>query len=205
MLPGPLIVLRCPSCGGGNLLRTMASGNPFGAEYWSDGKYVTPMFRQDPWLVKCPHCSSCFWLADAKVDGEFLKSVPELEIPTFLRRPNDALSEWFAKIPAFAPLPEDQRSVGAASFHETTEADMLSVLSQQLPPIRERYVRFKIWCDINDKYRDSTCLDPVRFSPEQEENLQRLNGILDDARPTDWLLKAEIHRELGEFRAALDI
>ena len=71
--------------------------------------------------------------------------------------------------------------------------------------MRERYLRFMIWWDINDKYRNSDCDDPVSFSPEQEGNLRRLSAILADDRPTDWLLKAEIHREFGEFGPALDI
>ena len=86
-----------------------------------------------------------------------------------------------------------------------TEGDYLEVLSQGLPPARERYVRYKIWWNVNDMHRGSESRAPVVFSPEQELNLRRLYDILDDNRPTSRLIKAEIHRELGEFDAALEI
>jgi hypothetical protein len=36
VLPGPTLIIPCPSCGYPGKKRTLISGNTFGAELWSD-------------------------------------------------------------------------------------------------------------------------------------------------------------------------
>jgi hypothetical protein len=70
MLPGPDEIIRCPVCLG--LLRhsTLASGNTFGAELWSDGRLDAPMLPDSPPVVLCPCCAAPFWERSAVRVGE---------------------------------------------------------------------------------------------------------------------------------------
>ena len=208
MLPARLVILLCPSCGGGIVFPTSVSWNTFGLEYWSDGKNVTPLSREPRPLTRCSLCSSCFWVADARCEGT-LDDDDELplEEPAFLRKVKGLRGALPRGGDHREPPPRRPRSrTGLGSGEDPSEADYLQLLLQERPPMEERYLRFKIWWDTNDKYRGRDwCDDPVVFSSEQELNLRKLYRILEDDRPTDRLLKAEIHRELGEFDAALRI
>lgn len=56
MLPGNAEIVKCPYCGTEKELMTLASGNTFGAEYWSDNKRIAPMLPTVSPVQKCPHC-----------------------------------------------------------------------------------------------------------------------------------------------------
>lgn len=56
MTPGPSRILTCPFCGGEKKVMTLASGNTFGAEMWSDNKRIAPMLPAISYIQKCPHC-----------------------------------------------------------------------------------------------------------------------------------------------------
>lgn len=60
MIPGPSRILTCPFCGGEKKVMTLASGNTFGAEVWSDNKRIAPMLPEISYIQKCPHCGKYF-------------------------------------------------------------------------------------------------------------------------------------------------
>ena len=62
MMPGPTIIKKCSACTGLIKKYTIASGNTFGAIFWTDGKMDAPMLPDSPKLVKCPHCGSLIWI-----------------------------------------------------------------------------------------------------------------------------------------------
>lgn len=62
MLPGPTIIKKCSECTGLIKKHTIASGNIFGAIFWTDGKMDAPMPPDSPKLAKCPHCGSLIWI-----------------------------------------------------------------------------------------------------------------------------------------------
>lgn len=66
MLPGITYVRGCPGCGGAILQHTLASGNTFGARFWTDGWMEAPMLPDRPWLVKCGKCVTLFWIDEAR-------------------------------------------------------------------------------------------------------------------------------------------
>ncbi len=72
MIPGPTLIIPCPSCGHPGKKKTLVSGNTFGAELWSDGKQIAPMLPQFPWLVKCKKCGT-FFHTDSKLATRELK------------------------------------------------------------------------------------------------------------------------------------
>jgi len=93
MIPGPTLIIPCPSCGHPGEKRTFISGNTFGAELWSDGKQIAPMLPQFPWLVKCKKCGK-FFHTDSKLairelkwddqDRKEFDNIEFLDFPSFL-------------------------------------------------------------------------------------------------------------------------
>ncbi len=70
MLPGPTIIKKCSACTGLIKKHTIASGNTFGAIFWTDGKMDAPMLPDSPKLVKCPHCGSLIWIDELETVEE---------------------------------------------------------------------------------------------------------------------------------------
>ena len=60
MIPGPLKVIKCPSCGMYQQRKTLISGNTIGATFYSDGKRDAPMLPEYPYFIKCPNCNIYF-------------------------------------------------------------------------------------------------------------------------------------------------
>ncbi|MCE9670624.1 hypothetical protein LY474_22720 [Myxococcus stipitatus] len=84
MLPGPTIVLACPHCGAPHRYFSLATGNTFGAERWSDGWFQAPMRAQIPTLARCVGCRVFFWVERATELGD-LDSVSEWREETHTR------------------------------------------------------------------------------------------------------------------------
>ena len=54
MTPGNPQIFTCPFCGEKKEIMTLASGNTFGAELWSDNKRIAPMLPEISLVQKCP-------------------------------------------------------------------------------------------------------------------------------------------------------
>lgn len=92
MIPGPTIIIACPSCGQYAKKKTIISGNTYGAQLWSDGKRIAPMMPEFPSLVLCKKCNQFYWVRDAKKVTEVTNSAElkekwgdadYVEFPTF--------------------------------------------------------------------------------------------------------------------------
>jgi hypothetical protein len=66
---GPDQIIACPHCKALAKYRTLMSGNTRSAQIWTDGKQEAPMLPRPPAVVKCRHCTECYWLADADEVG----------------------------------------------------------------------------------------------------------------------------------------
>jgi predicted RNA-binding Zn-ribbon protein involved in translation (DUF1610 family) len=60
MLPDHPYIFTCPHCGGEKKLLRLASGNTFGALYWSDNKMEARMMPSLSFVQRCPHCGKYF-------------------------------------------------------------------------------------------------------------------------------------------------
>ena len=60
MTPGKAKIVKCPYCGTKKELFTMASGNTFGATFWSDKKRIAPMLPVVSPIQKCPSCGKYY-------------------------------------------------------------------------------------------------------------------------------------------------
>ncbi len=176
--PGPTLIKKCNRCDELMKQRTFASGNNFGARYWTDGKIDTPMLPETPHVVVCPHCGKVDWLRN-------LTKVGEIPGP-----------RGFG-----VPLPEYDLSFDDLPFFDSPSGDdYLGFLeSAELIHDQEFYLRWTYWHLMNDARRKSSVLLPLGI--DEAENLQRLLILIKSPSESIRLMKAEIHRELGDFES----
>lgn len=174
--PGPTLIKKCSHCAGLMKERTIASGNNFGARYWTDGKADASMLPLTPSAVRCPHCHALLWVSS-------LKEVGEIPGP-----------RGFG-----VPRPEYDLAFDALPFIEKLEADdyLMALRKGELPKDQEAYLRTMYWRLMNDPRRRSKT--PIAFSAEEQENLRSLLPLVFETDEPSRLMRAEIHRELGEF------
>ena len=174
--PGPTLIKRCNSCAGLIRQRTIASGNTFGAKYWTDGKVVAPMLPITPEVVLCPHCRKVQWHKD-------LEEVGEIPGP-----------RGFG-----VARPEYDKTFDHQPFIEIPFADdyLEFIKSAELHNDQEVYLRWMYWHLMNDSRRNDPEAPPL--SVTEVENLQRLLVLIELVNESSRLTIAEIYRELGDF------
>lgn len=183
MLPGPQYVYKCPSCG--NLLQqeSLMSGNTFGTHLYSDGKQEAPMLPEFPEITRCKKCDSIFWLVRLEEIGTYY--------PGYHDHPGQA--EWEAADTA------EFLSIG--DYFRALDEGLAENQSEEL------YLRQRIWWAYNDRVRE---MNGEIFRSEQDEalwkeNLLRMLELLNDSDPGRRVMKAEIHRNLGEYETCVQI
>lgn len=176
MMPGPGASVSCPSCGASARYRTALSGNTFGATYWTDGRRVAPMLAELAQFVRCGSCASYYWLRDVIGDDDVLI---------------------------------DDRADGDQLPHiePANESEMLAALraGQVVGTESERQLRVLAWWLSNDRYRAPGSMPlagPDGLTEARRGNLRALLPLLDECDDNDMIMRAEIHRELGDFASA---
>ncbi len=172
MLPGPTIIKKCSECSGSIEEHTIASGNTFGATFWTDGKRDAPMLPDQPWLVKCPHCQALIWIDELEEVGEF---------------------EPFSDSDAF----NDAKSCNVIELQDYFSELKKSNIGRE----KEQYLRLRTWWAGNDNRRGANSINR-NLSDEEKGNLEALYNMLDSSDDNDRIMMAEIKRELGEFEDA---
>lgn len=185
MVPGPDQIIACPKCNGLAKYMTLMSGNTFGACVWTDGKQFAPMLPHPPAVVKCLHCGECYWLNKAKEVG--------------------SVEPWSGKDQSGDPA-----WTAAMELQEPTEEEYYQALEKGLATDREqeRDVRILAWRRRNDAFRYDSADQAdgaTSASAACRRNLDALRGLLNAFYQNDMVMIAEIHRELGEFDAALKV
>jgi hypothetical protein len=140
------------------------------------------MLPRPPDIVKCSGCAECYWLADARSVGV---------IPSW----GDA-SE--AVDPAWTAAPEVQEPT-EDEYYKAIHGG-LAVGSQQ-----ERILRTLAWWRRNDAFRDfqaDSGATTDKGSEECRRNMETLAVLLSQENENNWLMKAEVLRELGQFESS---
>jgi hypothetical protein len=88
-----------------------------------------------------------------------------------------------------------------------SESEMLAALraGEVVGTESERQLRVLAWWLSNDQYRSSgftPLAEPDRLTEARCDNLEALLLLLDEFDDNDMLMRAEIHRELGDFSSA---
>jgi len=174
---GPDACVSCPHCGEKARYQTLLCGNTFGATLWTDGKRLTPIFVEPPQFVRCSACAACYWFEDAAHldDESFDEEAAERE--------------------------------GMPWLQEADEADMYRAPAAGGTAVGPHERRFRVlaWWSSHDPLRtehpEPPAVDPA-LAQARGLKLQGLLRVLDPTEINDRIMRAEVHRELGDFDAA---
>lgn len=180
MRPGPSLIKKCSSCAGLISVSTIASGNTFGAKFWTDGVMQAPMLPVTPQIAKCPHCASIVFLQN-------LELVEELG---FL-----GPFEFHIDEPNAEPF-EVKKNHSAKTYEHANFLELIQfVTNNKLNSEVERIARIQIWRKGNDERRASDI--PISLIEAEIKNLEQLLLLLDGPQDYSDLVKAEVLRNLG--------
>ena len=159
---------------------------------------------------ECPHCKARFVQEDT-LSGNTIGA----KFYTDGRRYAPMLPEhpWLAKCPACGGLfwvdETEQVDIGfdaaegKPQVKAPSEKEMMNFLvGPDLPKDKEIYLRMRVWWAANDVWRWLPNPKPA-FSKEHVKNLKSIFVLLDESEPGERILKAEIARELGDFKECL--
>jgi hypothetical protein len=188
MRPGPTQIKKCTSCEGLISQSTVASGNTFGAKFWTDGVMHAPMLPVTPQLAKCPHCASIVFLQNLELveEREFLRPF-ELHIDEPNEEPFEVKQHHSAK------------TYERANFLELIKFVNNNKLSSKV----ERIARIQAWRSGNDTRRSSDT--PGHLANTEITNLEQLLPLLDQPHDYSNLVKVEVLRNLGRFDEASQV
>ena len=217
MIPGPNIIIKCPSCGKLHQRKSIISGNTCGAIFFSDGSRIAPMLPDFPYFVKCQksECGVYFKIIESviasKCDVYFnnIKSV----IAGVVSR-NETRDNLYMPMVSFMSFYEYLDCIDTGLFNSGKkgsrewEDDLLSL-------------RISLWRALNIKKETihQIIAQDLRFSIEDDEPMRKLrtkyrtpiktvyeincNEILSllDKKSDDesLLIKAELYRNIGNF------
>jgi len=190
MIPGPLLIIKCPSCGKRQQRQSLISGNTINARHFSDGKFIARMYPQYPYFVKCPACKVFFKITDKEVvDEESLGFASDYNLVNFLNE-----NEYCSAI--------------TNGLYNGVDDDILSL-------------RIELWRLFNDRIRNSShkrfpyknnetkgrSLNEI-LNPEEkyiyEDNCRKILSLMsENNEDEDYLLRAELWRNLGQFEYCL--
>jgi hypothetical protein len=161
---------------------------------------------------ECPHCKAHVVQEETvsgNTTGAKLYTDGKLEAKMLPNHP------WLVKCPVCSGLFWVDETVevdtgfdaakGKKQLLAPSEKDLLGFLSGPgLPKDKEIYLRMRAWRSAKDAWRWNPNATPA-FSKDQEQNLKALSKMLDEKKPNQRILKAEIARELGEFDECLNL
>ena len=182
MMPGPDIIIACPECASLAKVFSVASGNTFGATFWTDGKVDAPMLPRPPAITKCHHCDVIYWVEDADKIGEY---------SAWESRDTDVDPAW-GNAPDIEELTEDECYYAVDSGLGDT-------------PEREEHLRFMTWRSSNDRHRNPSTPDNPPRDDRCIANMRSLFDLLDTENVDARITKAEVARELGTFTEAITL
>lgn len=173
MLPGPNYIYRCPLCDTLYSKYSLMSGNTFGADFYSDGRFFARMLPEFPIITKCLGCTTIFWLDKTNEIGSYY---------------------WGEKINT------EWEEAFNADF--LTLNDYFLALEFHLPRTIEEeiYIRKRIWWEMNDRIRFKEEL-PAYENENQlwSDNIHKLISLLNSSDDNEKIIIAELHRNLGNF------
>jgi hypothetical protein len=172
------------------MLDTIASGNTFGATFWTDFKCNAPMMPADPWLKKHPVENVLFW----SDDYELIESIDPFELMERQHSEMMNRGSWENRhLPKAIEIPY-------AEYPD--EADYFFALKSGMADSKDKLceIRMNLWWAGNDAIRKGEVDD---LSKEHLENLVSIIALFDEDTPPHRLIRAEAFREQGLFKEAL--
>jgi len=179
MIINPPDIISCPICNAEQLRGSLASGNTFGAMYFSDGSMMAPMLPREPVFVMCRKCKVFFKITPKTVKGR-VESGDNRPYVLFL-----TIEEGLKAI-------ADGLVNGEQEGSKEWKDDMLGL-------------RVELWWAFNKRLRGASQFTDKIWQNEGEkaayvDNCRELLSLLSDGENDEnHLHKAEILRNIGAF------
>lgn len=188
MLPAPAQLYACPFCGKTKPMLSLMSGNTFGGELWSDGRTIYPMLPRISAIQKCPNCGkySLFekWKDTGRTDNKAFGTTGEL---------------------SYSETKEAYREMRSLSM-KTQSVFQIALFFVQAyndefrrPKLREAFHKDKRHSIISGLFSSPTDEDTTLFFEASQSAIDNSSQTQDAL-----ILKAELHRERGEWMEAYD-
>lgn len=187
---------KCPKCEAKYSYTDMESEKTSKSEIWSDGFYMAPMRKDIIKFAKCPLCNTFFWLQENSIEKpKDLNGIKKLDNSWFIDEISNKEINFI----------KDAFRGGLAS---TTEKEIILRIQlwQTINHIIRKYysqalfkkIKQKIFetTDFNDSLKKYKSIFPLKL-----RNIIRILNLLksDKKEITNYLLFAEIYREIGDF------
>ena len=189
MLPAPAQLYACPFCGKTKPMLSLMSGNTFGGELWSDGRTIYPMFPRISAIQKCPNCGkySLFekWKDTGQTDSKAFGTTGEL---------------------SYSETKEAYRELCRSSSNKQTFYEIalffVNAYNDEFrrPKLRVAFHNNKRPSTISGSFSSPTDEDTALFFEATQSAIDNLSNTQESL-----ILKAELHRERGEWVEAYDI
>ena len=189
MLPAPAQLYQCPHCGKTKPMLSLMSGNTFGGELWSDGRTIYPMLPKISTIQKCPNCGkySLFekWKDTGRTDSNAFGSTGDLS--------------YLEAKEAYMEL--CRSSSNKTKFYEIAIFFVHAYNDEfRRPRLREAFHKDKRPSTISGSFSSPTDEDITLFSEASQSAIDNSYNTQDAL-----ILKAELHRERGEWLEAYEI
>jgi hypothetical protein len=191
---------KCPKCEAKYIYTEINSDNASGAEFWSDGFCTTSVRKDVLKFAKCPSCNTFFWLRENSIPNTSeLSDLKKLEnyfdIDAISNREINHIKEAFRS--GLANNTESEITLRIALWH--TINHIIRKYSEQgfFKKIKQKLFET---AEYKNTYKHYNAISSLKMN-----NLIRLSNLLklDKNENVDYLLFAEIYRELGDFSKAM--
>jgi hypothetical protein len=205
MIPGPNLVYECPKCKRTVWRESLISGNTLGSTLYSDGKRISPMLPEFPFIAKCKECNTFYWLDNKNRIGEF----EDYEIRDY-KKPKESNTSWLdnimgeydehkydhikSKFENEWKKPKEAEFLSPNEYFEAIKSKIYSNKDEEL------CLRLNLWWAFNDRTRDYKDI----FLTEEDKDIYESNCIaliemLDKNDIRDKITIAELYRNLGKY------
>lgn len=189
MLPAPAQLYSCPNCHKTKAMLSLMSGNTFGGELWSDGRTISPMLPSLSTIQKCPHCGQYSLLEQ----WEHTKQTSDKESGTTGRLSYLEAKEAYMQLRSSTLMPKVVYQI--ALFFVQAYNDEF-----RRPKLREAIYEEKMPQLVSGAYPSPT-EDDIKLFFEATQYAIDLSDTTQDAQ----IMKAELHRERGEWVEAYEL
>lgn len=183
MLTGATQVYHCPDYQKVLLSQTIVSMNGLRAKYYSDGRIEGPYYYEQNRITECPACGCIFWLDPRHQADEFYEEYDEGD--PLIAAHYHSIGEWADRL----DLQGWSRALSEKVFEN---------------PKAELYLRQRLLWELNKGFLDNSGWEGNQQMELWEDTIRGMLLVLQPQRAQDYLLKVELHRNLGQFEQALE-
>jgi len=191
---------KCPKCEAKYSYTDEISEKTSGAELWSDGFCMAPMRKDVLKFSKCPACNTLFWLKENSINQPIdLSETKTLDntwsLDNASKNEIDFIKEGFRA--GLAKVPENEIIIRIHLWHSINHIVRQHSTQGFFKKIKQKLFDTAEYKDSIKEYNNN--------SAQKLNNLIRLANLLkmDNNENMNYLLFAEIYREMGDFSKAM--